>query len=88
MGGWQVVVFVALGVALATLVFVLGRFREALDGVELVLRLLVTGVRVAARGAGEVPREAEAIGAGSRAAHAGLGRLEELKERPARHSFQ
>lgn len=78
------IVLGAVAVTLAVLVFALVRLRRALDGVELTLRVIVTGMRIATRAAGNVPATAAHIGSNAVAGRAELDRLEDLKVRPSR----
>jgi hypothetical protein len=71
----------AVTVTVLVTLYALMRLRAALDGVELTMRVLVTGLRTASRAARNVPATAEAIAGDAARSEGGLARLDALKER-------
>lgn len=73
------VILVTVTLTLAVTLFALLRLRAALDGVELNLRFLVTGLRTAARAVHRVPSTADTIADHVAGSEGGIGHLETLK---------
>jgi hypothetical protein len=71
----------AVTVAVLVTLYVLVRVRAALDGVELTLRIIVTGLRTASRAARCVPGTTDAIAGDVVRGQGTLARLDALKER-------
>jgi hypothetical protein len=71
----------AVTVTVLVTLYALVRLRAALDGVELTMRVLVTGLRTASRAARNVPATAEAIAGDAARSEGELARLDALKER-------
>jgi hypothetical protein len=75
------IVLGAVTVTVLVTLYALVRLRAALDGVELTMRVLVTGLRTASRAARNVPATAEAIAGDAARSEGELARLDALKER-------
>ena len=71
----------AVTVTVVVTLWALVRLRAALDGVELTLRVIVTGLRTASRAARCVPGTADAIAGDVTQGQGTLARLDALKER-------
>ena len=76
----------AVTVTVVVTLYALVRLRAALDGVELTVRMIVTGLRTASRAARCVPGTADAIAGQVTRGQGGLARLDALKERRAGQS--
>jgi hypothetical protein len=71
----------AVTVTVLVTLYALVRLRSALDGVELTLRVIVTGLRTASRAVRCVPGTADAIAGDVTRGQGDLARLDALKDR-------